>query len=213
MAMLKQLIDYYTQCECMERGFTKLKYSYYKKINNAFDGIYQNQVSTYKGFRSQHLFLGVCSNEYERLYRVFWDKSKKSERICVEGTLLDSFIRKDTGKSDWFVVYDQHPENIPDVIQRMFQLADKYSVAYFDEMANTERMISRFELKNPFAQITVNTLPLLYMAAGQRNKAELYLDKVRKSGSFISTTPEFAQFCIDFENYDYAADPDKLPVE
>ena len=218
MAKLKTIIDQCTKEECLQRGFHKLKYAYDKPINNAFDSVYQNQVATYTGCRQQDLFFGICFNEHERLYKIFWDKvppfayKKNETRLCVIGTSLRFLMKKETGESEWFEVYDQYPEKVPETVHKMFLLADCYAPAYFNEMADVERFLDYFERGNPYSSYVFKTLPLLYLATGQRHKAEEYLLTVKKSGEYISKTHDFIQFCEDFSLYDYDTDPDKLPI-
>lgn len=220
MAKLQPLIGESIERECGRRGLIKLKHQYYASFNNTYDAIYSFNLATYKGCRVVDVTLGICHKEEERLIINFMTEQmakpykKRWYRWTTDymplARLMDPDERKDYGFG--FIYYDKYPNLIEETTLKMFELTDKYAMTYFKKMADVDVIIDNIlHGKGHVIHNKIRDIPFLYLISGRREKAVAYIEDKLRDMPYMEDW--LKDFCHKFLEYDYDADPDKLPVE
>lgn len=217
MASLVPLIEKQIKVEAKQRGFLKTRAQYYIHLDKCYDGIIQFMVATYKHLRVVDVRIGVSHLEHERLYALFCDKTppyyfkKKIYRFfSCHINLLSLMSPEEREKYHFgFEYYDEHPEMIENTTQQMFSFIDKYAFNYFNKMMDVDLIVNNC-LSTNIRQVYFTSIPLLYLACGRKDDALHFLETALDKPEFQGE--QYIDFYNEFINYDYDADPDKLPV-
>lgn len=178
MSTLKDEINSALKNRCLDEGFKKKGYCYFRESSH--DDVFHDLLNfgqyTYSSGRGIDVAVGIRHIIIERLYVQLTDHREGKAILPIPIFMAQlGYLEPEYKFKDWFF---KDNTNLDGKMDEIFKEIRLYAYPFYTEFENVERLIEAFEKRELLIgrDYQFYMLPLLYMVVGQKEKGIDFLN-------------------------------------